>query len=283
MSLDAVSFGGRFGVLAVDHRDSLRQLLAPHDPTSIAPTAITELKRIIVSGLGELATGVMLEPEFSIPQLLDGTVPSGVGVIAALESQGYLADPEAAPTSILDVWSVEAAKNCGAAAVKLLVPYHPDRPFAVRQGQVVSDILNECRRVGIPLVLEPLFYGLDDPADRERVVVETVDRFVRLGPDVLKLPFPAGSDRGDRSRWSLACREISARCDMPWALLSGGGTYELFRDQLEAAVSVGCAGFMVGRALWREAATAPTTDRARVIEHTIAPRMIELRGIVGVT
>ena len=71
----------------------------------------------------------MLEPEYSIPQLLDaGAVPPGVGFLAALEAQGYLADPGAAPTTVLDGWSVAQAAASGAAAAKLLLPYHPDHP-----------------------------------------------------------------------------------------------------------------------------------------------------------
>ena len=76
------------------------------------------------------ATGVMLEPEYSIPQLLDaGAVPDGVGFLAALESQGYLADPGAGHHDVLDGWSVAQAAASGAAAAKLLLPYHPDHPW----------------------------------------------------------------------------------------------------------------------------------------------------------
>ncbi|MEL6894435.1 MAG: hypothetical protein AAFP84_22795, partial [Actinomycetota bacterium] len=80
---------GRFSILAIDHRDSLRVFLRPDDPESLAPTEITELKRELIDGVADMATGVMLEPEYSIPQLV-GDLPSGVGFIAALESQGYL-------------------------------------------------------------------------------------------------------------------------------------------------------------------------------------------------
>ena len=167
MSLDGISDGERFGVLAIDHRDSLRAVLAPNDPDSVSSADITSLKRELVSTLAGGATGVMLEPEYSIPELLDGTLPAGVGFTAALEAQGYGADPEAAATQIVEGWSVEAAADSGASAAKLLVFYRPDRPgHAAAQERVAAEILAECRRVGIPLVLEPLFYGLEDPGLR---------------------------------------------------------------------------------------------------------------------
>ena len=282
MSLEGISHDGRFGVLAIDHRDSLRAVLAPDDPHSVSTEAITGLKRELVGVLAAGATGVMLEPEYSIPQLLDGTLPDGVGFTAALEAQGYAADPEAAPTRILEGWSVGAAAASGAAAAKLLVLYRPDRPHGAAQERVAAEVLAECRRVGIPLVLEPLFYGLTDPRDRRRIVLETAERFAAMDPHLLKLPFPVDpSQEPDRSVWAGACAEITERCHMPWTLLSGGGSYQSYRDQVEAAVSQGCSGFMAGRALWGEAALAPPTERPRIIAELVAPRLAELRSIVG--
>ena len=281
MSLDGISDGGRFGVLAIDHRDSLRAVLAPTDPHSVSAADITDLKRELVGALAAGATGVMLEPEYSIPQLLDGTLPDGVGFTAALEAQGYAAAPETAATRILEGWSVAAAAASGAAAAKLLVLYRPDRPHGAAQERVAAEILDECRRVGIPLVLEPLFYGLDDPSARRRLVIETVERFAAMDPHLLKLPFPVDPvDEPNRSVWAEACADITAHCHMPWTLLSGGGSYESYRDQLAAAVSSGCSGFMAGRALWGEAALAPPTDRSRIIAEVVVPRLAELRSLL---
>ena len=283
MSLDGISDSGRFGVLAIDHRDSLRAVLAPDDQDSVGAGDITDLKRELVGALAAGATGVMLEPEYSIPQLLDGTLPAGVGFTAALEAQGYAADPEAAATQILEGWSVEAAAACGASAAKLLIFYRPDRgEHAAVQERVAAEILAECRRVGIPLVLEPLFYGLNDPAARRAIVIETVERFTAMDPHLLKLPFPVDpAHEPDRSVWAVACAEITERCQMPWTLLSGGGNFESYRDQVAAAVAAGCAGFMAGRALWGEAALASPSDRPGIISDLVAPRLAELRAIVG--
>ena len=283
MSLDGISDGRRFGVLAIDHRDSLRAVLAPDDQDSVGAGDITDLKRELVGALASGATGVMLEPEYSIPQLLDGTLPAGVGFTAALEAQGYAADPEAAATRILDGWSVEAAAACGASAAKLLIFYRPDRgEHAAVQERVADEILAECRRVGIPLVLEPLFYGLEDPGERRSVVIETVDRFAAMDPHLLKLPFPVDPmHEPDRSVWASACAQVTERCHMPWTLLSGGGDYASYRDQVEVAVSAGCSGFMAGRALWGEAALASPSDRPGIIADLVAPRLAELRSLLG--
>jgi len=263
---------GRFALLAIDHRDSLRRFLAPDDPESLDAAAITALKVELVRGLGDLASGVLLEPEYSIPQVADaGVLPEGVGFLAALEAQGYLDDPGAAPTTILSGWSVEQAAASGATAAKMLLPYHPDRPLAAAQERVAGDTVDRCREVGIPLLLEPLYYDLDRPEDRPRVVVETVRRLAPLGPDLLKLPFPGTAD---------ACREIAIIAGQPWVMLSGGGTFEDFERDLEIALDGGCSGFAVGRALWGEAARAAPPARATTIRDLIRPRFERLVALL---
>ena len=51
MSLEGISDGGRFGVLAIDHRDSLRAVLAPDDQDSVSADDITDLEARVWSGL----------------------------------------------------------------------------------------------------------------------------------------------------------------------------------------------------------------------------------------
>ena len=267
-------------MLAADHRDSMRAVLAPHAPHTVPAGAITGFKKLLVDGLAGGASGVMLDPEYSIPQLV-ADLPDGVGFTAALEAQGYAADPEAGPVRVLEGWSPAAAAASGASAAKLLVLYHPNRAHAKAQFKAAHKIRDDCRRAGIPLVLEPLFYALADPAERLRVVLQTVEDFVVLQPDILKLPFPVDPlGERDRRTWRGACEAVTARCSMPWVLLSGGGGFESYRDQVAAAAAAGCAGFMAGRALWGPAVNAVGDDRPAVIRDVVAPRLAELRALV---
>ena len=275
---------GRFRVLAIDHRDSLRQFLARGVTAgggtgrSVSADEITAMKIELVGAVSPFATGVMLEPEYSIPQVIDaGALAPGVGFFAALEAQGYLDDPGAGPTKVLEGWSVAAAAAAGASCAKVLLPFHPNHPMATEQERVAAELLVECREVGIALVMEPLFFGLASPDDRLRVVLETAERFAALGPDLLKLPFPVDPlVVADRAVWRDGCRQVTERCSMPWALLSGGGDFDLFLDQVRVSTEVGCSGFMVGRALWGEWARAEESDRRNVIAETVLPRWAKL-------
>ena len=67
---------------------------------------------------------------------------------------------------------------------------------------------------------------------------------------------------------------------MPWVLLSGGGSFDTYAKQVEVAVSAGGSGFMVGRALWGEAALAAPEDRAALLADVVRPRMQRLRTLI---
>lgn len=280
-NLNAISDSdGGIRVLAIDHRDALRRFLSPSDPLAVAAADITALKIELVQALVRDVSGVMLEPEFSIPQVIQtGLIPPHVGVIAALEAQGYHDNLERSVTRMLENWSPEQARDAGAKFVKLLLPYVPSAPNASAQENVAREIVELSTAAEMPIVLEPLLYGIKDPAQHASLVVETAKRFVPLGPTLLKLPFP-GEGKADRNVAAAACREVSSICTMPWAVLSGGGTFESFEIQLEIALSQGCSGFMVGRALWGDAVLADAADRTQMLIDVVRPRLLRLNALV---
>ena len=275
--------GGIFTILAIDHRDSMRVVLDPEDPHGIPGADLTEVKLWLLREMGGEATAVMLEPEYSAAQAISArALPGSVGFLAAVEAQGYLGDPTARQTSLLDGWSVEKAKRLGASGVKLLVLYRPDSSIADQQDEMISAVVADCARYDIPLFLEPLAYAIEPglntndaafAAKRRRIVVDTVSRLSALGPDVLKVQFPVDTrHETDRAVWAEACAELDEAAGAPWALLSGGDPFELFLEQVGVACKAGASGFMVGRALWREAVTAPEAEREKVIEEVVRPR-----------
>jgi tagatose-1,6-bisphosphate aldolase len=49
---------------------------------------------------------------------------------------------------------------------------------------------------------------------------------------------------------------------------------------VEVAVKAGGSGFMVGRALWGEAALASPDERPALLEEVVRPRMRQLREVI---
>ena len=76
-----------------------------------------------------------------------------------------------------------------------------------------------------------------------------------------------------------ACVEVNDASPRPWALLSAGEPFETFKTQLQIACEAGCCGFMAGRSLWSEAATAPEDQRGTILDLIVRPRMLELNEI----
>jgi len=265
---------GVFAVLAIDHRDSFRAVM----PGDITDQEITQFKIDLIEGVGPQASGVMLEPEYSLPQVLQrGALKGSQGFMAALEAQGYLQDPWAGPTTLLDGWSVAAAKRMGASAAKLLLPYDPDRPaHAEAQRGVVTEIAAECAEQDLALLVEPVVFGVT-PDRRVAAVLETVRQLTELPIDLMKLEFPG--DLRDRTTWADACAAVDTACRQPWVLLSSGVTFAEYRDQLRVAFAHRCSGFTGGRAIWRPATEATPRDRLDTIATTVADQFRELRAL----
>lgn len=259
---------GRIGVLAIDHRDSMRSVIDPANPGSVPHEQIVDLKRLIIDELADVATGVMLEPEYSIPALVPH-LPTGVGFTAALESQGYSEDPSSVATTLLPGWSAGQAATVGAAATKLLAYYSPEATeHAAQQRLVIAQALSESHAAGLPMLLEPLaFPGGDHGPETVAAVSGTID----LGADVMKVAWP-GVEHLD----SL----VAALDGRPWVLLSGGGAFEDYVANVSLAVDAGCSGFMAGRAVWREVTQVAETDQARVLREIARPRLEQLRAVI---
>ena len=258
---------GTFAVLALDHRQNLRRELHPDDPAVTTYDEMVAFKRAVVRALSPVATGTLLDPEIGAAQAIaDGSLPGGAGLIVAVEATGYEGPPQVRVSRILPGWSVEKAKRMGASAAKLLLYYHPDADNAEAQERLVADTAAECRRLDLPLFVEPLGY---DPATggrlageaRRSCVVDTARRLTRIGGSVLKAEFPFEAGVTDESAWEDACRELDAASALPWVLLSGGVDDTTFARQVATACRAGASGVLVGRSVWAPAAAMAAGDR----------------------
>ncbi len=287
--LEAAATGaGVFRILAVDHRGALLKLIDRDGAGHIAPERVTNLKLDLVRALAPLATAVILDPQYSIQQAIaSDVIPAGVGLIASLPNAA--AGHSRQVFQMAETFTVADARQVGAIGAKLYLAYHPDAgEQTAAQERLVESIVDQCEAEKIPLFLEPVLASIDPtmPVDsaefsrqRRRLAIRTAERLGALGPDILKLEFPVDCrHETDVAAWSAACSELTATSPVPWALLSGGSPLDVFKTQLQIACEAGCCGYIVGRSLWSDAATADEHDRKKVLEK-IAPRMESLNKI----
>lgn len=283
------TLAGHFVILAMDHRGNLRRSLNQAAPELVSYDAIVEFKLRVVDKLAGAASAVLLDPEYGAAQAVAvSALPGRVGLVVAAEKTGYAGKSAARESLILPGWSVEKISRMGAAAVKLLLYYHPDAANASRQEALVREVGEACLEYELPFFLEPLSFSLDPAVERlaspekRQVVIETARRLTPMGVDVLKAEFPLNTaDEPDEEVWADACAQLSEASLVPWVLLSAGVNFEEFKRQTVVACQAGASGVMVGRAVWKEAADLEGDARAEFLAMTARERMVGLGNIIA--
>ena len=168
----------------------------------------------------------------------------------------------------------------GGDALKFFVQLRADRP-APAPGEpdlvaealaVCTEIIRDCRAMGVPVVIENLVYArpgedLSGQA-REDAIIEAARALNDLDIDLLKLEYP-GSPEG--------CRRLASILGRPWAVLSAGVPFEQFTDIITiAADEGGASGFIAGRSVWREVVSLTGQQRQEFLTSVALPRLERL-------
>ena len=257
---------GLIRTIAIDHPDNYL-LLFDDDLAKVSFEEVVESKLEMIAELSGHATSVLADPVYCFGQgVVTGALPGRVGVISGLEDLYYT--PATSPVGfdtalrLKEGWTPAKLSALGADAAKLVVFHREDEDAAqvAHQHEVVAQVAADCHAVGLPLIVEPLWFpvsgeSMDDPSVRDRrrrSVVASAGSFHDAGADIMKVEFPV-LDLTDLDAAHQACADLDAAVDGPWVLLSAGVTFEGFRTQVDVAADHGCSGFMAGRAIWGDA------------------------------
>lgn len=206
---------GRFLMMAIDQRGSLKRMLAKSLSVSADAVKFEDLaavKKSIVKILSPHSTATLTDPVYGYPHCIH-YIPRDVGLLLAYEETGYKKEGQERRSSLIEGWSAEKIKRAGANAVKLLVYYRPDASERTLEHQhaLIRQVGDECEQYDLPFVLELVSYPLLEdelPADRNAPVTTDSAAFARRKPeivmktaqqfslpeykaDVLKIEFPA--------------------------------------------------------------------------------------------
>ena len=253
---------GRFTMIAMDQRGSLQKMLHPENPKAATYAEMEAVKLGVTEALAPHASGYLLDPEFGVaPAINRFALPGRTGLLVALEQSGYEKKGNWRLTTLLDGWSVEKVKRLGASAAKLLIFFNPDAPREIVDHQVklVESVAEECRRLDLAFVCEPMSYPVDESEEafahhKADTVIRTAEALSPLGIDVLKAEFPGDpklTTNPDELRKN--CERLSRATKVPWVVLSAGADFNVFRGLVEVACQGGASGFLAGRAIWKDA------------------------------
>jgi tagatose 1,6-diphosphate aldolase len=275
--------GGTFSMLALDHRQVIKQVFPGEDSF---PQAV-QFKKAVIRALSPVSSAFLLDPGLGAgPSLADDTLAGSKGLIVAVEKSGYAGPSDARISRLPDNWSVTRIKRLGASAVKLLVYYNARSSTAAAMQDLVGQVQSDCDRCDIPLFLEILTYSVDPsgaklaPQARIEAVVQAAADLTPIGGDILKAEFPVDViAEPDQQVWLMQCQALDAASSIPWVLLSAAVNYEVFLQQATIACQAGASGILAGRAIWKEALEIPVSQRDAFLCGEALERMQRLQAV----
>jgi tagatose 1,6-diphosphate aldolase len=254
---------GAICVLALDHRDAMRNAYKRAGVADVSEAAMLDAKVRITDALAGCFSSILLDVA-----AVEACRRPALGLLMPLETQGHEPLDGGRLNRLMADFGPAEAAALGAHGCKLLLYYRADRAAsAERQLALVRQAAADCHRHGLALVVEPLVYRLRDEDEQVYVrrfgelVVAAARDVAAADVDLLKLQFP-----GD----AAACAQLmEAAGPRPWTLLGGSDVDgETFVRQLAAACAAGARGFIAGRAIWAGAlALEPAAQSAWLDEH----------------
>lgn len=271
---------GHFTMVAMDQRPPIVSLIAKKRHIGVGEVSFADIvavKRVLVDSLGEHASAMLFDPNFSFPAALE-KLPARTGLVVTLEDHRFEDTPGGRRSHSIRDWSVEKIKRAGGDGVKVLAWFRPDADpdILAHQKRYVESIGDECRRHDIAMVLELLVYPfpkstrhtadyVESPDKLPELVLGSVREFVhpRYGVDLLKLESPlpgamlplrdGGAGQLRAQQWFDEMGGICLDAEIPWVMLSAGVTPSQFVRVMEYAYAAGANGFLAGRAIWWDA------------------------------
>ena len=242
-----------FQMLAVDQRPPIFNLITDSTGQSYTYSQVVECKRLITQHLSKLATAILMDPHYSLSNIL--RFNQSKGLVITLEEHSFIEAQKGRYSRNIDNWSVEKIKKAGGDAVKVLAWYRPDadEESIEHQQEYVKKIGEECEKYSIPFLLELLVYPFKDDENhtteyqeqkqkKTQHVIESVKEFAKdkYKVDIFKLESPVDSSmlEGDiTNSTEKAFSDLAeATNDKPWVVLSSGMDKDSFYKCLELSL-----------------------------------------------
>ena len=259
-----------FQMLAVDQRPPIFNIISNAKGRKHTYDEVVECKKLITSNLSQLATAILMDPNYSLSNILQYN--KSKGLIITLEDHSFIETERGRYSDSIQNWSVEKIKKIGGDAVKVLAWYRPDADSESieHQKKYVKKIGEECEKYSIPFLLELLVYPFQDDENhtteyqeqkqkKTQHVINSVKEFSKdeYKVDIFKLESPVDSNdlEGEISQATEeAFKDLSnATNNKPWVVLSSGMGKDSFYKCLELAYKNGASGYLAGRTIWLDA------------------------------
>lgn len=271
---------GTFSMVAIDQRESLRTMLSAVRPEPVTDRDLVEFKLDVARHLSPHASAMLLDEPYGLAPITSlGVLERSCGLIAAADALVQEPGGIVEATS-LDRAAATAGKDAGAAALKILVLWFPDRGRDERQ-RLVDDFVALAHSYGLLALVEGVVrpaptgpHKAGDPWLSEDAIVTAASELCAVRPDVYKGEVPTHG-KGSPERIEALARDLTAAVDGPWVVLSQGVDPDDFPAGVEATAKGGASGFLAGRAIW-----SPALHTARPADYLAieAPKVLDELG-----
>jgi len=153
------------------------------------------------------------------------------------------------PDAVKQIASAADAASLGAdALIVFMIAGFEDDNVSFQNIEHVARFGSDCKRMGMPLIVEVTAWGSKIPED-EKLNVKNLQPMARqaaeLGADLLKIPYPENVE---------SFRKILRTCPVPCTVLGGPKTANErdFLQSIKDAIDAGAAGATVGRNVWAQ-------------------------------
>lgn len=261
---------GRIGFVALDHREDTlgASLESAHLPSDWP--AMARFKAEATSAFSPVATAVLLDAVQGARTAIEtGALAGRCGLAVTAEDAGFIEDDRGRRSEHLPAVTPHELHLLGAQVMKLLIYARFERRSALEhQLRLARTLADQCHREGVLFLLESQTYPL--PGENASTVsaaarsqhAELAQLLAETGADILKLEFPWVLNGGTETA-AAGCRAVANVINVPWTIFSAGVPFETFHQQVAVALANGCHGFVVGRALWQEAASLTGSARTQ--------------------
>ena len=263
------SDSNHFQMLAVDQRPPIFNIINAAKNREHKYEEVVECKQLITANLSHLATAILMDPYYSIPNLL--SYNDSKGLIVTLEDHDFEETNRGRYSKNINNWTVEKIKKLGADAVKVLAWYRPDAESESvdHQKKYIQTIGRQCEKYNLPFLLELLVYPFQDDIHHTKEyqeqkqkntehVIDSVKEFAKekYKVDIFKLESPVDSAELENNitpETESAFQKLSqATNNKPWVMLSSGMGKNSFYNCLRLAYKYGASGYLAGRTIWLE-------------------------------
>lgn len=274
--------GGRYAMLALDQRESLRAMFGRDAAGAWAND--DELRAFKATGIEELtahATAVLLDRPYSFPDGRPATLDPRCGLIVAADVLHQVTGEPVSTTSFDEQVTPAFLEEVGADAIKFLVMWNAAGGVSER-ADLVARAIELARSAGVASLIEAVVQTDDGEPwraeeQRHEAILSAASEMAAFEPDVYKAQVP-GYTVGDVSAVAEQSRQLTEIVGTDWVVLSNGIHKDDFADAVMQSLDGGASGFLAGRAIWAD--VVGSVDTPGALRSVSVPRLQNLMGIV---